>query len=189
MLSSRIVVAGAVVMVSMVIGGPVRGGCDSSSLLTCVGSDHAAEAKGDAASAHHRHGIKRPARSAKSFDRSRRHADAHKARHVRMARERRPRTAPAVQASHVPVSASARRFREFVNPRSIAENLVDELKRPRPDASDLTTSTTFLTVAARLQPPIGAAPEDTPFFQEETSELDLAPGGDARPIKVDLAAE
>lgn len=185
MLISRIAVAGAVVMVGTVIGGPVRAGCDPSFPLTCLlASNHTAEAGTDAASAHPPHAIKRPAR-AKSFDRKRKHARLQKARHVRMATAGQPPKAPAVQAWHV--SASARRFGEFVNPRSIVVNPVDDLKRPRLDGADLTTSIMVPTAAARLQPPIGAVADDATFSQDEINELDLAAVAEARPIKVDLA--
>jgi hypothetical protein len=186
MLISRITVAGAVVMVGTVIGSPVRAGCDPSFPLTCLlASNHSAEAGTDAASAHPPHAIKRPARAAKSFDRKRKHARLHKARHVRVATAEQPRKAPAVQAWHV--SASARRFGEFVNPRSIMVNPVDDLKRPRLDGADLMASIVVPTAAARLQPPIGAVADDATFSQDEINELDLAAVAEARPLKVDLA--
>jgi hypothetical protein len=188
MLISRMMIAGAVVMVGTFVAGPVRAGCDPSFPLTCLGaSDHAADATRDAAAAHSPHAIKRQARAAKTFDRRRKHADARKARHVRTAKAKPPRATPAAQQGHVPMSASARRFGEFVNPRSIVVNPVDELKRPRPDGADLTTSITVPTVATRLQPAIGAAVDDATFSQDEINELDLAAVAEARPIKVDFA--
>lgn len=185
MLISRIAVAGAIVLVGTVIGGPVRAGCDPSFPLTCLlASNHTADASSEAAPAHASHAIKRPARAAKS-DRRRKHAHLHKARHVRVATAEQPREAPAVQAWHV--SASARRFGELVNPRSIVVNPVDDLKRPRLDGADLTTSISVPTAAARLQPPIDAAAYDATFSQDEINELDLAAVAEARPIKVDFA--
>jgi hypothetical protein len=185
MLSSRIMVAGAVVMVGAVISSPVRASCDSSFPLTCLlGSDQTAKAKSEAAPAHPRNLSKRPAKAARSSDRGRKHASAHKPRHLRIAKAE-PHAAPAVQARQM--SAATRRFREFVSPRSIVMNPVDDLKRPRPDEAVLATSLTFPTVAGRLQPPVGSALEDAAFSQDDINELDLAAAEDVRPIKVSLA--
>jgi hypothetical protein len=189
MLSSRLMVAGAIVMVGTAVSGPVRANCDRSFPLTCLlSSDKTANAKSEAAPAHLRPASKPPARATKTSVRDRRHASRRNAHHVRMARAE-PRAAPAPQARHV--SAAARRFREFVNPRSIALNPIDELKPPQPDGSALTTNIALATSIADPAdgpaPPAGFVPGDATFSQNEINTLDLAAPENVRPIKVGVA--
>lgn len=185
MLSSRIRVAGAALVVGTVISSPVWAACDRSFPLTCLlaGSDQTAKPKSEAAPAHPRRASKRPTKAARSSERVRRHASGHWTHRVRTAGAE-PHAAPAAPAR--PLSASARRFREFVNPRSIVMNTVDELKQPRPDDAALATSITFPTVAAKLQPPLGSKLDDVGSLQDALNEINVGAGGD-RPTKVKLA--
>jgi hypothetical protein len=184
-LNSRLMVASAVVMVGTVISSPLRAGCDRSFPLTCLlGSEQPADARSKDAPGHPRHAAKRAARAAKSSVHDRTHASARKAHHLRTTRAE-PRAAPTAQARQM--SASARRFREFVNPRSIVVNPVDELKRPQPDGAALAASVAYPAAAEGLTPLAGFMLDGKTFSQDEINGRDLIAADGARPIKVAAA--
>ena len=127
----------------------------------------------------------RKSTAAKASDRRKRHAHARRSRHARVARTA-PRAAPTAQTRQQ-TSASARRFREFVNPKPIAVNAIDELRKPRPDSADLTASILSPSIAAELQtqPPVSAAFQQV-ASQDEINEIDLA--ATSAPARYQLAS-
>jgi hypothetical protein len=172
-------VAGAVVLAGTIISSSAEAGCDSGSPSGCIlGSGNTNVSKtSDAAgrqSAHARRAGRHLARVSRLSQRARRHASA-RPNEIRLARAE-AYAAPAVVARQV--SASVRRFREFVNPRSIALNPIDELKRPEPDSTALVTVVAYPTIG--LEPSAGSV-LDTAASREDAGEPDLARLEEAHP--------
>jgi hypothetical protein len=188
-------VAGAVVLAGTIISTTAEAGCDSGAPLGCLAASGQADvsktsdASAGRQSAHPRRAGKHLARVSRLAERSRRHASARR-NDVRVVRAETHAVA-AIQVRQV--SASVRRFREFVNPRSIALNPIDELKRPQPDSAALASDIADPTIAVGLQPSASSV-LDTPASRDDASEPELAPIEEARPTlegvaptKVELA--
>jgi hypothetical protein len=177
---SRLMVAGAVVLAGTIISSTAEAACDSGAALGCMlGSgktdvSKTSDAVAGSQSAHPRRAGRHLARASRLSQRSRRHASARR-NEIRLTRAE-AHAAPAIMAQHV--SASVRRFREFVNPRSIALNPIDELKRPEPDSAALVTFVAYPTIG--LEPSAGSV-LDTTAFREEVGEPDLARLEEASP--------
>jgi hypothetical protein len=177
-------IAGAALAASIVIIGTPAHACDQRINRDCPkASDQAPAAAKSVATKQRR--AARKSTAAKASDRRKRHAHARRSRHVRVARTA-PRAAPMAQARQQ-TSAAARRFREFVNPRPIAANVIDELRKPRADNADLTASILFPSLAAELQThPVVSAAFQQVASQDEINEMDLAAA--STPARYQLAS-
>src|SRR5438128_3642490 len=129
--------------------------------------------------ARHRHGV-RHAHVRAAADHSRRIArHRHGLKHAylrRPARQVTERSAPpALPTSPGRESSTAeRRFREFISPRLLAANPVEDLRGPRADVSHFSRRTTYPLVD-NAQRPIAEASDPSPVVaQEEEKDVDLA---------------
>jgi len=171
MTSRRLMIAGAALAASIAIVGTPAHACDGRAGRDCPKASDQASAAAQKKSAAKAHQTRRKSAAANVSDRRKR--QARRSRHTRVAKTV-PRAAPVAQA-HQQTSAATRRFREFVNPKPIAANPIDELRKPRADSTELTATILFPSLAAELhtQSPVTAAPEQV-ASQDEINEIDLA---------------
>jgi hypothetical protein len=179
MLNARIMAVGAAV-VAGTLGAPMaEAACDPRFAWTCsTGSEQTTpSAKAEPAPDRVQPATKRPAAKAKAAERKKadrkKHASSRKSRSAKVLRAE-PRASPASKL-HRPVSAATRRFREIVSPRPISSNPIDDLQKPRPDASALAASITYPAGASKLQTvPQTGGDGAAASAQDELNEIDLA---------------
>jgi len=177
MLNARIMLAGAAMVAGAFASSGAHAECDARFAWTCSGqAEQAASAKPDPepAVARRDRASKRQVLQARASARNKKHASARKPHHAGLpGTERRGAPAAAAQGA---LSAATRRFREVVSPRPISSNPIDDLRKPRPDASTLLPSATDPQGVTTLQAQTMGADGDggAAISQAELNDIDIA---------------